>query len=856
MKRTVFSGEALRHISFPLGGIGTGSIGLAGNGRLIDWEIFNTANKASDNGFSHFAVRTEKNGKTIDARILNGDLDDEFTGQYGHTFGHGISNVTMAGFPHFRNCTFNGEYPIASLELDDPDFPGSAEITAFNPFIPLDSDASSLPVAMFSITLQNTTVDTLNYTVAAVLRNTRMTSVNTAVTGNQISAIFLDSPDNNPTNTGSHDMTIATDETDNVHLEEYWFRGIWYDNIETYWRELCNPGFPEPRHYDIPGANDHSTVFVRRSVPAGGKTTIRFVISWNCPVFDNGFCPEKNADGTPKLTIMRNYYAYRFANSLESAKYALSEWDRLWEGTKKYRDALFSSTLPEEVIDAVSATSSVLKTPTVLRIGEKGDLWGWEGLGEHYGSCLGSCTHVWNYVYSTCFLFPDLERNLRENDYKYNQLPSGEMSFRTLLPFGREPGTNRACVDGLMGGVMKTYREWKISGDDEWLRSVWDKVKKSLHYAWSEENGDGWDRDKDGVMEGRQHHTLDMELFGPSSWLEGFYLGALRAASEMARHLGEAEEAAAYDRLFEYGKKWTTENLFNGKYFIQKLDLNDKAFLEKYADGTVDVFGRNAMESYWNEETHEIKYQIGEGCEIDSLVAQWHADIIGLGDLFDPEQVNIALTNMYKNNFKPSMRNVANPFRIFALNDESGVIMCEFPEGARKPKIPILTSYETMHGFEYAFAGLLISRGFVEEGLRIIRGVRDRYNGVKRNPWNEIECGSNYARSMSSYALLPILSGMHFDMVAGHLGFAPIINHDSFRSVWSLGSAWGTIEITAAFAKLEILGGTLKISSLSLPCVTPKSVVSVDGKAVPATATNGMISFGEKITSSTSITVN
>ena len=60
MKRTVFSGEALRHISFPLGGIGTGSIGLAGNGRLIDWEIFNTANKASDNGFSHFAVRTEK----------------------------------------------------------------------------------------------------------------------------------------------------------------------------------------------------------------------------------------------------------------------------------------------------------------------------------------------------------------------------------------------------------------------------------------------------------------------------------------------------------------------------------------------------------------------------------------------------------------------------------------------------------------------------------------------------------------------------------------------------------------------------------------------------------------------------
>lgn len=856
MKRTVFRGEALRNISFPLGGIGTGSIGLAGNGRLIDWEIFNSANKASDNGFSHFAVRTVKNGKTVDARVLNGDIDNELSGRYGRGFGHGLSNVTMAGFPHFKNCTFNGEYPIARIELDDPDFPGNAEITAFNPFIPLDSDASSLPAAMFSITLHNNTADDLEYTVAAVLRNTRSASVNTAVKENNLSAVFLDSKNNAPDYTGSHDMTIATDETENVHLEEYWFRGIWYDNIETYWRELCEPEFPEERHYDEPGTNDHSTVFVKRSVPAGGETTIRFVISWNCPFFDNGFSPENNEDGSQKITVLKNYYSYRFANSIESAKYILSEWDRLWNDTKKYHDALFSSTLPDEVIDAVSATASVLKTPTVLRIGENGDVWGWEGLNEHVGSCLGSCTHVWNYVYTTCFLFPDLERNLRENDYKYNQLPSGEMSFRTLLPFGREAGTNRACADGLMGGVMKTYRDWKISGDDEWLRSIWSKVKKSLSYAWSPENGDGWDRDMDGVMEGRQHHTLDMELFGPSSWLEGFYLGALRAASEMAHHLGETEDADLYDRLFEYGKKWTAENLFNGKYFIQKLDLNDKAFLEKYANGTVDVFGKNAMESYWNEETGEIKYQIGEGCEIDQLVAQWHADIIGLGDLFDPDQIKTALLNMYKNNFKPNMRKVANPFRIFAINDESGAIMCDFPEGARKPKIPILTSCETMHGFEYAFAGLLISRGFIDEGLNIVRGVRDRYNGVKRNPWNELECGSNYSRSMSSYALLPIFSGFSFDMVEGHIGFAPIINCDSFRSIWSLGKAWGTVEITPDSAKLEILGGTLEISSLSLPCVNNKTVVYVDGKKASVTTTDKKIIFADKITSSIAISVN
>ena len=199
MKRTEYSGAALRNISFPLGGIGTGCIGLAGNGRLIDWEIFNTANKASDNGFSHFAVRVERDGKVIDTRVLNGDIDVDCTGQFGKSFGHGISNVTMAGFPHFRNCVFRGEYPLATLEFDDSDFPGQAELTAFNPLIPLDSDSSSLPVAMFSFKVKNTTDEPLDYILSAVLRNPRNNSVNTAVREDGVSAVFLDNTDNTDT---------------------------------------------------------------------------------------------------------------------------------------------------------------------------------------------------------------------------------------------------------------------------------------------------------------------------------------------------------------------------------------------------------------------------------------------------------------------------------------------------------------------------------------------------------------------------------------------------------------------------------------------------------------------------------
>ena len=86
---------------------------------------------------------------------------------------------------------------------------------------------------------------------------------------------------------------------------------------------------------------------------------------------------------------------------------------------------------------------------------------------------------------------------------------------------------------------MKLYRDWHLSGDTDWLRELWPYAKRSIEYAWSPDNPDRWDPDQTGVLWGRQHHTLDMELFGPNSWLTGFYLGALDAGARMAEAVGE-----------------------------------------------------------------------------------------------------------------------------------------------------------------------------------------------------------------------------------------------------------------------------------------------------------------------------
>ena len=407
------------------------------------------------------------------------------------------------------------------------------------------------------------------------------------------------------------------------------------------------------------------------------------------------------------------------------------------------------------------------------------------------------------------------------------------MTFRTLLPFGRKEGRfAHACVDGQMASVIKVYREWKLSGDDEWLKSVWNDTVKILEYAWDENNADRWDSNKDGVIDGRQHHTLDMELFGASSWLEGMYLAALKAASEMASYLGFNEKAAEYSRLFDSGFEWTKNNLFNGKYFIQKIDLKDKSIIDSF-EGTDD---------YWNDETKEIKYQIKDGCEIDQMLAQWHANICGLGEIFDSLQKKTALKNMFDNNFKPSMRNHENLWRIFSLNDESGAVICDYPDGTEKPLIPIPYCEETMHGFEYSFAGLLISEGFEKEGLEIVKSVRNRYNGKKRNPWNEIECGSNYARSMASFALLPIYSGFEFDLPNKTIGFNPIEKGD-FRSFWAVGTAWGTYIRTETKTEIKISGGSVKLEMLHLPYIKTLSEVSVDGEKTAFSLNDGYVLF-------------
>ena len=800
--------ENLKAVSFPVGGVGAGCIGLSGAGRLAEWEIFNRPGKGRMNGMTHFAVRAERNGRVIAARVLNGDMTEDLIGPRPNGFGFGPPTASMCGFPHFREVRFRGEFPVAEYAFEDPGFPARAGLVAWSPFVPGHSEIASMPCAVFEVVLENTSDDALDFTAVGVLDNTweNLGTTNEVVSVDGIRSLVLKNnlPEDDP---GRCELALSLADGPGLSWQTYLRRGGWFDKAEIYWDDLARGGAFEDRLYDAPRTlvydHDAGLLASRFRLEPGERKMVRYVLSWYMPNRTNDWddpkalAAEMARSGVAR-NLWRNYYATLVPDAASAGRRILRAGASLRRLVFSFRDALHETTIPGAALDGAAENLSVLVSPVVLRL-EDGALWGWEGVASAAGSCPGSCQHVWNYAQALALLFPDLERSLREQQVRYDLDERGGSHFRQWLPQGIRARSDwfRPCVDGTFGEVLKIYREWKISGDDDWLARMWPSVRKMLFFAWSPENPDQWDPEGDGVLTGRQHHTLDMELFGPSGWLQGIYLAALKAASKMASARGEGDNAAVYEELYAKGRRWTEEHLFNGEYLVQQIDLGDPAPLDAF---------EGARETYWDEERGEVKYQIGGGCEIDSVLGPTWAALYGLGEILDPAIVRATLQSICRYNRRNGFRDFANPWRVFALDDESGLSMCAWPRGVRRPVIPLPYHSENMTGFEWTVAIALVLHGMTDAARDVAESIRARYDGEKRNPWNEIECGSNYARSMAAYGLIQAYSGFQYDMTDGYIGFAPVLAGD-FKSFWSVGTAWGAYERRDGTERIVLLDG-------------------------------------------------
>lgn len=798
-KPSAYSGRQLDNIAFPLGGLGTGSISLGGWGQLRDLEIFNRPAKGTipDNAF--FTLHAHEQNRKPVTKVLQGPIGgSDFTG-----LGAGLPQSTAAGLSRFQEATFSSRFPFAKVTLSDEQMPLAVSLEAFNPFIPLKADDSGLPAALFIVHLENPGQNTVDATLFANLQNAcggpRHPGRNEFFAADGVSGITMSPTGLQPDSPRYAQMALATPH-EQLQVQTHWYRGAWFDSLSQFWQEATTGQLSENREPAEAERGEVASLGLQVTLQPGDSVALPVWILWHAPTFEMYWSKE---DQKP---TWRNYYATVWEDLAEVADYLANEYPRLLRGSRQFSDALYASTLPAPVMDAVTSQLAILKSTTCLRL-EDGTFYAFEGCNPTGGCCEGSCTHVWNYAQALPYLFPELERSMRDADYAHNLHHDGQMTFRLPLPKGKQPDPSfYAAADGQLGGIMKVYREWLICGDDEWLRRLWPSVKKSLAYAWQ-----AWDKDRDGVMEAVQHNTYDVEFHGPNTMTGSFYLGALRAAEEMARHLGENEQADDYRQLFEKGRAWMDAALFNGEYYEQQIVP---------AESCDDQCGCHGFDPAGSDPSTGLpKYQYGKGCLSDQLIGQWFARLLQLGDLFDGENVTKAMAAVYQHNWQQTMANHDNPQRVYALNDEAGLLLCTWPRGER-PGLPIPYSDEVWCGIEYQVASHLIYEGLIEEGLAIVKAVRDRHDGTRRNPWNEFECGNHYARSLASWSLLPALANFFYAASSRSLSFTPRIYKDNFACLFSVDSGWGMLrqkkEDDGTRMQVALLAGSLDLANLQI----------------------------------------
>jgi uncharacterized protein (DUF608 family) len=526
---------------------------------------------------------------------------------------------------------------------------------------------------------------------------------------------------------------------------------------------------------------------------SGASAKATFILTWHMPNLKLPLLPGGR------------YYSTRFTSAHAVAQYIREHFSRLSSQTRLWHDTWYDSTLPYWFLDRTFLNTSILATSTCHRF-DNGRFYGWEGV----GCCEGTCGHVWHYAHAVARLFPELERMTREKvDLGLALQPDGAIHFR-----GEH--NNIPAIDAQAGTILRVLREHQMSPDDAFLKRNWPRLKQTVEWLIAKD-GNG-----DGLIEGNQHNTLDTDWYGPVAWLSGLYLAALLAARNMALELGDSEFAERCRVIFEAGQKNIVTRLFEDGYFVNKPDPK-----------------------------HPEAINSGAGCEIDQVFGQSWAFQVGLPRVLPEAETVAALKSLWRYNFTPDVgpyREVYKPGRWYAMPGEAGLLMCSFPRSdwdyaqAKGKGADWAAGYfnECMNGFEYQAAGHMLWEGMLTEGLAITRAIHDRYHPSHRNPWNEVECGDHYARSMASYGVFLAACGFEYHGPKQHLGFAPRLTPENFKAAFTSAEGWGTFtqqqENGSLRAEVRLRWGKLKLRTLSLemaPGAASSASVSLGKKPVP-----------------------
>ena len=713
------------------------------------------------------------------------------------------------------------QYPFATLDFEDPELPLQISLEAHTPFVPLDVEASSLPIVVYRFSIANRTehrqhgwlvgslLNTVGWDGVTPIERNRCSlfggNVNRAVGRLDQTAIVMDNPELEEADPAYGSLAIWTDAparvlpratsandalrwVDSLKLLGPTIDGHWDDaslrravaaSVET----VRHPVGPSPAGSSWVGA-----IAAAFSVGAHETTEVRFVHAWWLPnrvVNFDQFGPQR---AHPLPVWLGNAYAKGLSGAVDVIEAWRGRRSELEARSRDWASLWTDTTLPAAVATTLSDKPALVRSPSLF-VAEDGTALAFEGglgastlnwNGDVGGSCPLNCTHVLNYEQALAALFPSLERTMRDVEWTQMLSPEGMLPHRLRVPIdgpqmqdGVIGGPLHPALDGMIGAILKTYREARLVGDRRWLEAHWDAMNRLVTYVTST-----WD-DGTGVLRGSQPVTFDVEVNGPNMFVGSMWLAALRTMEVVAAALERHEESASFGRRFaEASRNYDTE-LWNGEYYSHAATDPDHGF--------------------------------GEGCLSDQLIGQWWAHQLDLGYLLPVDHVRSALTAVVRHNLRRGFAGFEHGYRVFADRDDTGLLVCSWPRGGR-PDLPLRYSDEVWSGSEYQVAAHCLFEGLEDEAGAILAGTQARKSGDRRNPFNEIECGDHYVRAMSGWSLLAASSGVRFDALSGTLS----LTGRSGRWPFITGTAWGTLTTHAGSTSIEVRFGSLELRRVTV----------------------------------------
>ena len=839
----VYRGEELKYIGMPIGGIACGQLYLGGDGRLWLWDIFKSNyRREPDHGqriaaftlgghYAHPVEQGKQYTKWNGTDVQQGFLVRTKTGGKVST-----RTLDRQGFP---NVTFRGEYPIGKVTYADKGYPVTVCLEAFSPFIPLNARDSAVPATVMSYTVTNTGESPVEVDLGGWMQNATCPYTTDPALGQRrnrliqgdgrVSVLSTVEPRTTDANArGGIETKHGYGSTTLTLLHDAGESGLTLSAATTM-RDPSSPaGLFDQRK---PLAQQAQAVkplnellvgglFATFKLAPGESRMVDFAVTWYFPDYNEiDAAPGQLSRNTQGFRSLRRHYAPWFKSAGDVAGYLAGNKVRLLGGTREWNRTWYDSTLPYWLLDRSFIALDCIASQTFHWF-DNGRPYAWEGV----DCCPGTCTHVWSYAQALARVFPELERAFRERvDFKAG------VGFNANSGLINERGDYKRAeaTDGQAGTILRAYREHLMSQDDAFLRRLWPNIKKATEFLMAE------DPDANGLLEGRQINTLDAAWYGPMGWISGLYLGALQASAAMATEMGDNAFAEKCRTLVERGSRNMVSELFDGEYFIHKPDPKHKDL------------------------------QTGKGCHIDQVLGQAWMCQVGLDRVIPKKETVSALNSLWRYNFTPDAGGYAikhvqigQAFRWYAMPGEAGLLMTTWPKGGvtnaipggrlRAPKNPEVWTgaggyfNECMNGFEYQVAAHMIYEGapgseLVMRGLAVTRAVHDRYGAAKRNPYNEIECGDHYARSMASYGVFLAACGFEYNGPRGVIGFDPRLTPDNFRAPFTAAEGWGTFSQTrdasGMEAALAVKYGSLRITAvrLALPDGVKAGTVKVGG---------------------------